>query len=262
MENQFGKTSRLRLTACLKDGKTILKDAAFTAPFKVMHPFYENKDFMTVMLISVSAGIMAGDCQVLNIKADEGAKLELISQSYEKIHRMGSGYAQRKTSIEIASGACLHYTPLPVIPFAGSDFRAASDIRLADDTSELVYSEVLACGRAAHGEEFLYNNFQNKVSIYQGKTLVYRDNSIYRPGQVNMSGYGMYEGFTHLANIIICNKTINDNQITAIRLLMESDDRMEGGITLTTYGHTVIRILGKSGQALTEMIRKITDTFE
>ena len=42
-ENSFGKTSRLYLEASVKDGKTILSDVSFTAPYKVMRPFYEKK---------------------------------------------------------------------------------------------------------------------------------------------------------------------------------------------------------------------------
>ena len=62
-ENQFGKLSEFYLTAAYRDGRTVMEDVSFTAPFKVMHPFYEKKDVMTVMLLTASAGIMAGDRQ-------------------------------------------------------------------------------------------------------------------------------------------------------------------------------------------------------
>jgi urease accessory protein len=58
-ENQFGKLSEFYLTAAYRDGRTVMEDVSFTAPFKVMHPFYEKKDVMTVMLLTASAGIMA-----------------------------------------------------------------------------------------------------------------------------------------------------------------------------------------------------------
>ena len=37
--NQFGRTSKLDLTAVNKDGKTVIEDMSFTAPYKVMLPF-------------------------------------------------------------------------------------------------------------------------------------------------------------------------------------------------------------------------------
>lgn len=67
MNNQFGKLSKLHITTAYKEGKTIMEDVSFTAPFKIMHPFYEKKDFMTVMLLTASAGIMAGDRQEIDI---------------------------------------------------------------------------------------------------------------------------------------------------------------------------------------------------
>ena len=41
-ENQFGKLSEFYLTAAYRDGRTVMEDVSFTAPFKVMHPFYEG----------------------------------------------------------------------------------------------------------------------------------------------------------------------------------------------------------------------------
>ena len=39
MDNKFGKVSRISACAALKDGKTILEDLSFTAPYKIMTPF-------------------------------------------------------------------------------------------------------------------------------------------------------------------------------------------------------------------------------
>ena len=41
MDNKFGKTSKLVIKAGVKNNQTVLEDAFFTAPFKIMHPFYE-----------------------------------------------------------------------------------------------------------------------------------------------------------------------------------------------------------------------------
>ena len=62
MKNQFGKTSELRITAEGTEGRTRLADVYFTAPFKVMEPF-PLKGGLQVMLLSASAGVMAGDEQ-------------------------------------------------------------------------------------------------------------------------------------------------------------------------------------------------------
>lgn len=256
MENQFGKVSRLTLEASVKDGKTILSDVAFTAPFKVMRPFYE-KGTMEVMLLTASAGIMSGDQQEFQIHVKEGADMKFLSQAYEKIHRMEEGYASRRAEITVEAGARFCYTPLPTIPFCDSDYRSEVEVRLADGSSRFIMTEVLTCGRVAYGESFLYRNYQNRVRIWQGGQLVYYDNTRYQPQQTDMTGFGMYEGFTHLANIVICNEPKDSAWIGAVRELIDEQPEMEGGVTQTAYGHTVVRILGMSGQKLTEIQEKI-----
>ena len=38
-DNPFGRVSRIALSASNRDGKTILDDVSFTAPYKIMTPF-------------------------------------------------------------------------------------------------------------------------------------------------------------------------------------------------------------------------------
>ena len=105
MNNQFGKLSKLHLTAAYREGKTIMEDVSFTAPFKIMHPFYEKKDFMTVMLLTASAGIMAGDRQEIDICVREHSNMEFVSQAYEKIHRMEKDCAKSQVYLTVGDHA-------------------------------------------------------------------------------------------------------------------------------------------------------------
>lgn len=256
-ENQFGKLSEFYLTAAYRDGRTVMEDVSFTAPFKVMHPFYEKKDVMTVMLLTASAGIMAGDRQEINLCAKERSSLEFVSQAYEKIHQMEEGYASRRIHLTVGSHACLRYLPLPAIPFAGSDYRCTAEVELEDETSQFVFREILSCGRVAYGEEFQYRRFQSRVCISQGGRLVYRDNACYEPGQMDMGNFGMYEGFTHLASLVICNQQKPEGWVQQVRRLLEDAGDMEGGVTHTSAGHIVVRILGKNAAQLTEITERI-----
>ncbi|MCD7867217.1 MAG: urease accessory protein UreD [Clostridiales bacterium] len=212
---------------------------------------------MTVMLLTASAGIMAGDRQEWDFRIRENAKMEFVSQAYEKIHRMEDGWAERRACITVEPGGSLYYSPLPTIPFAGSDFRNVLKVNLADRTSRFVFSEILSCGRVAHGEQFLYSRYQNLVTVYQEGKMVYRDNTRYNPAQTDMQGFGMYEGYTHLANLLICNEDKNDDWIRAVRGILDESHGAEGGVTRTTAGHIVVRILGRSGQQLTNLLNWI-----
>ena len=63
MDNKFGKISRISACAALKDGRTILEDLSFTAPYKIMMPFEKENGGIQIMPLCASAGIMAGDSQ-------------------------------------------------------------------------------------------------------------------------------------------------------------------------------------------------------
>ena len=52
MENKFGKISRITACAALKNGKTILEDLSFTAPYKIMAPFEKENGGIQIMRLS------------------------------------------------------------------------------------------------------------------------------------------------------------------------------------------------------------------
>ena len=176
-ENKFGKTSEVRLETELRDGKAVLSDVFFTAPFKVMLPFYLREDYMQVMVLSASAGIMEGDVQKFDIHVNPGTSLEYLSQAYEKIHKMKEGMARRETKIVVEPEAFLKYAPLPTIPFKDSAFENHLEIELKEKTSRLLFQEILSCGRAACGEAFAYRLYHNHVAVREEGKLIYLDNT-------------------------------------------------------------------------------------
>ena len=211
MDNKFGKVSRISACAALKDGKTILEDLSFTAPYKIMTPFEKENGGIQIMPLCASAGIMAGDSQEFSYHVKEGADLEILSQSFEKIHKMDEGSASRTIEVQVDKNAALYYYPQPVIPFAQSAFDSKMTIHLEDETSKLFLLEIISCGRNAHEERFQYRRFSSKVLLYRGEKLIYRDNTRYEPGKMPMEGIGLYEGYTHMANLFLSKLCNRDN---------------------------------------------------
>jgi urease accessory protein len=258
LKNSFGKTSVLNITSVKKDNKTILDNIYFTAPFKIINPFYISDDYIKVMPLSVSAGIMEGDTQNIDIKIGDGTKVEFISQSYEKIHKMKGGNAIRNCNISVGKNAYLKYNPLPTIPFADSAFDSITKINLEDHTSKLVFSEIITCGRSAMGEKFLYNHYNSYIEVRKSNRLIYRDNTIYDKGLFNMDSIGMFEGYTHLANTVIFNFQKADTLIEKIRNLIEEYDEVQGGVSKLQSNDIIIKILGITSQTLIDIHKEIT----
>lgn len=262
--NHFGKTSEMRIKASFLAGQTILEDVYFTAPYKIMQPFSkeDSSGGISVMPLCASAGIMSGDVQKFDYIVGPGADLEILSQSFEKIHKMDGGNARREIHVDVAAGGSLCYNPQPVIPFAGSAFDSTMEIYLADGTSKLFLLDILSCGRAARGERFAYRWFASKVCIYRDGKLIYRDNTRYAPEEMPMEGLGLYEGYSHMANLFLSGCVDETGGFDVgktgelqekIWSILEDEPDCDGGVTMLASGDLAVRVFGNRAQVLQEI---------
>jgi urease accessory protein len=257
-ENRYPKLSELSLGIKKGSKNSVLDHCYFTPPFKITSPFYAENGLMSIMVLSVSAGIMAGDRQKIEVRLEKGASVEIGSQSFEKIHRMGEGQrASRETALTVESGALLVYSPLPAIPFAGSAFESCASIRLRDSESRLAYSEILSCGRSAKGERFAWRQHKNRVSVFERDKLIYFDNSDFRPAETNMEGPAMFEGYSHFSSLLMVNIPLSPEQREEIRRDLGRFPDGVGGMTITGSGALCIKTLGNSAEAALECRRRI-----
>ena len=88
----------------------------------------------------------------------------------------------------------------------------------------------------------------------EGK-LICRDNTRYEPDRMSMRGLGMYEGYTHLANIFL-SASFGDLR-EPIWDMLERERECEGGVTLLPEGDLAVRILGNRAQILEEAAERI-----
>lgn len=257
MNNQFYKPSILRIHATKKADKTVLKDVFFTAPYKIMNPFYRNDDFMTIMCMSSATGIMDGDLQEYEFTLDEGAKFEFISQSYEKIHRMLSGKASRTTKIDIKKNACFYYNPLPTQPFKDSAFESVVHVQLEDSSSSFIMKEIITGGRVSRGECFDYTFYHNLVEVCMGDTIIYRDNTRFNPSIMDLHSLGMHEGYTHMGTLLLFHVNKTSAWCKEVQTYLDSLPSIEGGVTRINPTSYAIRVLGYQGEKLEQVLNKI-----
>ena len=262
MENQFGRTSRCDLVASSDGEKTVLSNVAFTAPFKIMTPFYEKPDVMHVMLLSASAGIMEGDTQEFQIRAESGAHMRFSAQAYEKIHKMKEGFARRTAHILVKKNANLEYDAPPVIPFAQSAYTSSMEAELEDESSLFTYQEILSCGRTAYGECFQYRSYHNLVTVKRKGKRIYRDNCYFEPEKMELEGLGMYEGFHHYGTLLFFNREVEKQEIEEIRQILDDNPQIEGGVSRITDRDLAIRVLGNRTQKLEETFDTIKNRIE
>lgn len=79
-----------------------------------------------------------------------------------------------------------------------------------------------------------------------------------------MEELGMYEGFSHMANIFLTCEGVESagNLQEEIWQILQSEEGCEGGVSLTASGDLAVRILGSRAQKLQETAEKIKKCWE
>jgi len=258
MSNKYAEISKVKIRTLNKNGKTILDDVYVTSPFKVAPPFYKSDDFIKVIIMSSSAGTMDGDIQDYDITLGDNTKMELTSQSFEKIHTMIEDEAIRDCNICVGKNSFFRYNLLPTIPFKDSAFKSNINIKLEDSSSKLIFMDIINCGRVAHGEKFKYKYYKSYLEVECNDKLVYVDNTNYNPKEMDIESFGMYEGYTHFANILIANFMDSEENVSVIRDILNNYN-VEGGVSLTQHNYISIKILGYNSDKLIQVSDKISD---
>ncbi|PAF51597.1 urease accessory protein UreD [Helicobacter sp. 13S00477-4] len=251
MTNYAQETKLSLKTKIGLNGKCIIEDTFFTPPLKLMSPFYED-DTANIMLISVSAGLMEGDHQEMDFDIGQDCKVKLTSQSFEKIHNTQKGFASRNTQIKIANNATFDFSPLPIIPFANSDFRGSTTIYLKTN-SNLIYSEIITAGRTSRDEIFAFKNFSSKLKIYKENKPIFFDNTLLDPKTIELNNVCLFDNYTHYLNLIIIGNQIPQEYLK--ETIIKSN--LNIGISELQTGGFCIKALSKNSEDLLFLREKI-----
>jgi|GEM_PF-127035 len=257
----IGYQAKLCIATLDKDGLTVPTEIFYSAPYKLTNYFRLNNGGIEYILMNASAGIMARDNYHTKIDVGDKTKLVLSSQSFEKIHDMDGGVANRVTLVNIGNNAYFKYIPLPTIPFAGSAFNNVATINLKDKTSQMIYAEVLSCGRYLGNESFGYVHYKSLIDIYQTEKLVYRDRNVFIPKEQKMECFGLFESYSHLSNIIIFGLSLSESIINQISNLFNVY-KVDGGITTLLNDGYLIRAFANGSEALIKCFTEIITSIE
>lgn len=189
------------LTAQAQNGRTILSECYCTSPFKVMRPFYEQNR-AKVILMTASAGILAGDQYDMRFSVGRGADLTVTGQGYTKLFRCKHAPSHQQTTITVHSGAVLHYLPCPIIPFGGSQFSSQTEVFLSPNC-HFVWSDILSCGRVGMGERFAMRQYHSRLVVRVKQTPVFLDHCLITPEEIDYTSVGFFDGYSHMGTLYL-----------------------------------------------------------
>lgn len=250
--------NKLDITTGFKDGRTYLKDNYFTRPFRLANVGEDRSDpALYLVIMSSSPGILDNDHYDIDIVVEGGSRLQLQSQSYQRLFNMKDG-ADQKMNIQLQHGSELSYIQHPVVPHEHSIFTAHNRIDMSDDTI-FTYGEIITCGRKHYGEIFRFKKFQNLTEVYHNNKIILKDNILIEPDALDVNAMGQVEGYTHQATLLHVDKRTGDvSELVefAHNLLAEEKDIIFG-VSQPSPDTMVIRVLGNGGEQLFSIFKSI-----
>lgn len=247
--------NELKISTGVRNGKTYLKESFYTRPFKLADVGLDRHDpALYLTLMSSSPGILDGDVYDLQLHLAAGSKLQLQTQSYQRIFQMEQE-ARQSMQVTMDEGAMLSYIPHPLVPHKDAVFRAHNKIFLGANC-RLLWGEIVTCGRKLSGEVFQFKLLKNLTEIYLDGRLFLKDNQLMAPGLIPPDAMGQLEGFTHQANFIYVDTTPGaDLYETNIRALVP--DNVVFGVTRAAGPAVVARMLAQGGEQLYDCLQHI-----
>ena len=127
-------------------------------------------------------------------------------------------------------------------------------------TGDHILTDIINCGRVARGEKFEYKYYKSYIEIEskQDEKIIYLDNTMYKPEETNMNNFGMFEGYTHFANIIIVNINDYEEKLDEIRKII-NESQLDGGASLTQNNDISIKVFAYNSDKLINLSNKISD---
>lgn len=249
--------AELHIQTEVRHGKTILTDAYQTPPFKLAN-ITEDKSsgVLQLMVMTASPGVLDEDAYDIQLQLQAGSRVQLSSQSYQRLFTMKQGATQTLT-VRMEKDSVFKYIPHPTVPQTGAIFESNNTFHLSEN-AVLLFGEVITAGRQLNGEQFSFTRYRNVTDVWIDRQLVIREKWVMEPGAFNPIVMGQLEGFTHQASLMYINPEANIKDCKKdIFDLMKQMPEACFGVTQTLVNGLVFRMLGTQAEPLFNCLHSI-----
>jgi urease accessory protein len=258
----------LHIQTKFSNGVTTLGKSYFTPPFKVANITEDKRsEWLQLMLMSSSPGVLDGDRYNLKIELSEGSSLHLHTQSYQRLFNMKEG-ATQQMEVYLQKGSSFIYLPHPSVPHENSIFKSTNKFYLADSCS-LTWGEILTCGRklsqgpSVNAEVFQFSSYRTITEIFIHDKLVIKEHLFMQPSLIDPNTIGQLEGYTHQASLIHLNGTTKGNsRQDIIYEYLSQQEEIISGVSVTGGNGLIVRILGYKAEQLYDHLQQITKLLQ
>ena len=152
-------------------------------PLRVLPPFSFGPGRPSLLyLLNLTAGLMDGDGQRVELRASPGTRAVVVGQSATRIHPAVHGLCTQQWRVRVARGAVLVVLPGPAIPFRDCRYYQRVEVDL-EEGGALVWGDVWLAGRYARGlesERFQFALLRQDFLVRREGRLIFRDHFDWR----------------------------------------------------------------------------------
>ena len=159
--------------------------------------------------------------------------------------------------IQFAAGASFCFIPHPAVPHEQSGFTARNKIFLSNNCN-LIFGEILTCGRKLNGEVFLFSKYHTITEIFMHDKLIIKENLLMQPSLIDVNNIGQLQGYTHQASLIYLDEHADVKRIKAtVMEILSTQKDISAGITSAPVNGLILRLLGQKAEQLFDCLKMI-----
>ncbi len=258
-----GKLGALRISLRRDGERTVIGDLFSRIPLQVLRALYIDErlpGMAFIYIMSPSGGIVQGDRLRIDISVGREAMVHFTTQSATKIYRMNRNYATQILNLEADEGSYVEFIPDMIIPYVNSRFYQEVNLKVHDEAT-VIYSEMIAPGRAARGESFRYDIIYSRIEARnQDGRLRFMDTVILKPKSSNLRSLGVLGGYDFLGNLYLLGGDVNHEDLSSRiqgMLRMMGGDAVGGCGVLPDGDGVIVRVLSGASSTLREAMRTV-----
>jgi urease accessory protein len=232
-----------RFAPALRVGADGAVDATSSSGFHwIVHRLPTPVVFLTTPLLAL------GDGEELDASVEVQGQSSIVvtTQGPTLLLRTGATVAQR-WSLTLAEGSHLTFLPWLTIPFPGSRSSLRVAARVAAGAS-LVAWDVLAVGRIARGERFLFDELSSRWVLSDPASVLLEDRLRVRGNDAEPAGATL-AGRTHVGSLYVAGVDEAALPVAGVRRLLEGGLELVGA-SRPTPGTLVVRALDRTAERI------------
>ena len=249
-----------------KNSKTVIKNLLVKPPLliqKALYPDTCNPNTAHIYIMSSAGGILQGDKLQIKIKASEKSNAIITTQSATKIYNTENHIPSQTIDIIVEKNSYLEFIPKQIIPHKYAEFLQIANLKV-DNSSTLVYSEIISCGRIAHGEEFDFKSliFRTKA-VNENNEILFSDAMNIEPKLGKKAFESLYGKKKIFSTVYIISKQFDNEKLdTKINSLLIKSQIMGGVSQLPHESGIIVRMLSNSIDEIEEIIFNISNIIK